>query len=431
MQQKQSAMPRLAQAMIDALKLPDLRARLLFTLGILVIFRFMAQVPVPGVDVEQLERVFSSSALLSMLNLFGGGAMERLSIVAMTVYPYITASIVMQLLVPVIPRLQALAKEGEAGRNKINMYTHWLTIPLAAIQGYGVILLLRNQYGILPFEGALADVSIVLTLVAGTMLLVWLGELITERGLGNGVSLIICAGIVVTVPGAMWQTYQTSGVGDLLKLIIFSLAVIVLIIFVTEAYRRIPVHYSKSIIRGRRMYRQSGSSYIPLKVNMAGMIPLIFAMAVVLLPGQIGSYFGDNIIAQFITTWFDPAGWFYWLIFFILVVAFTFFYTMIIFEQQDLPGTLQKQGGFVPGIRPGKATSEYLNKVILRLTCAGALFLGIVAIMPFFSQYIAEVQPAFMIISSAGALIVVGVALDTMRQLEAQLLMRRYEGFIK
>ena len=444
MPQKQSALPRLAQAMIDAFKLPDLRMRLLFTLGILVLFRFLAHIPVPGVDVEALANAFSGSTALSMLNLFGGGAMEKLSIIAMTVYPYITASIVMQLLVPVIPRLQALAKEGEAGRDKINLYTHWLTVPLAAIQGYGVMLLLRNQYGILPFQGALQDVTIVLTLVAGTMLLVWLGELITERGLGNGISLIICAGIVVTVPGAMWQTYEGGGSGlvgsgELFKLIIFSLAIVVLIVFVTEAYRRIPVHYSKSVIRGRRMYRQTGSSYIPLKVNMAGMIPLIFAMSLMIFPGTIASYFAnpqgmDPNFANTIMNWFNPGaalpvGLFYWGFYFLMVVAFAFFYTVVIFEQMDLARTLQRQGGFIPGVRPGKPTTDYLNKVISHITWGGALFLALVAVMPFFARTITNVS--VLTLSSMGMLIIVGVALDTMKQIEAQLTMRRYEGFLK
>ena len=429
------ARPRLVQAMIDAFSLPDLRRRLLFTLGILVIFRFMAQIPVPGIDPGALEDFFAANPVFSMLNLLSGGAMENFSIVAMGVYPYITATIIMQLLVPIIPRLRAIAAEGDAGRERINLYTHWLMVPLAAAQAYSQLMIMRSYLPQFVWE-PLPVASVIVTLTAGTMFLVWLGELITERGIGNGVSMIIFAGIVVAVPGAMWQSYATAldpatGIGNLVKLSAYSLVIVALIVFVTEAYRHIPVHYSRSLFRGRRMYRQSGSTHIPLRVNMAGMIPLIFAMSIMMLPATVARFFPTNSVAIVIQNWLDTTSWLYWLGYFLLVVGFTFFYTTIMFEQQNLAETLQKQGGFVPGIRPGRHTNRYLSQVTYRITWGGALFLGFVAIAPFFSQWIAEVPAGFMIIGSAGALIAVGVALDMMRQLETQLLMRRYEGFLR
>ena len=424
--------PRLIQAVIDAFNLPDLRGKILFTLAILILFRFIANVPVPGVDSGKLAELFSGagSEFMDILDLFSGGALRKASIASLGVYPYITASIIMQLLVPVIPRLQALAKEGDSGREKINMYTHWLTVPLAALQGYGQMMLLHRS-GIIEWS-TLTVVTTVVSLVACTMLLVWLGERITERGIGNGISLIIFGGIVVSMPQTIWQAYD-FGLGSLIRLILLSVAIITLIVFVTEAYRRIPVHYSRSVFHGRRMYRQSGSTYIPLRVNMAGMIPLIFGMALVSLPVTICAFFfPDNSVSKTIQDVMAYDSWLYWLLFFFLVVGFAFFYTIVIFEQQNLAETLQKQGGFIPGIRPGRHTAEYLDQVISRITWGGALFLGGIAVMPFFSKWIAGVpDPTYMILGSAGALISVGVALDTMRQLESQLLMRRYEGFLK
>lgn len=433
--QPRQARPRLIQAMLDAFSLPDLRRRLIFTLGILVLFRLLAQIPVPGVDPQALREFFADNPVFGMLNLLSGGAMENFSIVAMGVYPYITATIIMQLLVPIIPRLRNLAAEGEAGRERINLYTHWLMVPLAAAQAYGQLVIMRTYLPQLDWE-PLSIAGIIITMIAGTVLLVWLGELITERGIGNGVSLIIFAGIVVAVPQAAWQSYATAldrgvGIANLAKLGVYSLAIVALIVFVTEAYRHIPVHYSRNLFRGRRMYRQSGATHIPLRVNMAGMIPLIFAMSIMMLPATVARFFPTNSVAIVIQRWLDTTSWSYWLGYFLLVVGFTFFYTTIMFEQQNLAETLQKQGGFIPGIRPGRHTKRYLSQVISRITWGGALFLGFVAVAPFFSQWIAEVPAGFMIISSAGALIAVGVALDVMRQLETQLLMRRYEGFLR
>jgi preprotein translocase subunit SecY len=412
--------------MIDAFSLPDLRRRLLFTLGILVVFRFIAHVPVPGVDAEALREFFRTNQLAGMLDLFSGGAMRNFSVAAMGVYPYITASIVMQLLVPVIPRLQALAKEGESGRNKINLYTHWLTAPLAALQGYGQLLLFR-QLGIVQQSGILSTIAIVLSLTAGTMFLVWLGERITERGIGNGVSLIIFAGIVAGLPQMVGQGLLAN-TGGLLAFTILGLATLTVIVIFTEAHRRIPVQYTRSMFHGGRVFRQSGSTHIPLRVNSAGMIPLIFAMSIIILPGTIASYFPNSPIANFVQDWMGANSLLYWALYFFLVIIFAFFYTMVIFQQQNLAEVLQRQGGFIPGIRPGRATADYLNRVIIRITWAGAIFLGVVAITPFIAQ---KTTTATLQLPAIGLLIIVGVALDTMKQLEAQLLMRRYEGFLK
>ncbi len=434
--------PRLLQAMVDAFHLPDLRRRILLTFGILVAFRFIAHVPLPGVNLDALQGLFERNALLGMLDMFSGGAMRNFSVVAMGVYPYITASIIMMLMVPVIPRLQAISREGEAGQHMINRITHWLTVPLAGLSGYGQLVLLQRQGVVLStadLGGALPVVAMVLALMAGTIFLVWLGEIITEYGIGNGISIIIFAGIVAGIPSMIGSGFLAKQqFGGLVAYVLITLATVAVIVIFTEAHRRIPVQYARTVFRGNRMYKQSGATHIPLRVNTAGMIPLIFAMSMVLFPGMVASYFAGPAnnpnFANTIVNLFNPGaalplGLLYWGLFFVLVIAFAFFYTMVIFQQQDLPGTLQRQGGFIPGIRPGKHTATYLNHVITRITWGGALFLGGVAIMPFLAREITNVQ--VMQLSSFGMLIVVGVVLDTMKQMEAQLVMRRYEGFIK
>jgi len=431
--QQRASRPRLLQAMLDAFSLPDLRRRILVTVGILVAFRFIAHVPLPGVNVAALKQLFESNALLGMLDLFSGGAMRQFSVASMGVYPYITASIIMVLLVPVIPRLQALSQEGEAGKNKVNLITHWLTVPLAGLSGYGQLVILQRA-GAVSTSDPLATFAIVLSLIAGTMFLVWLGELITEYGIGNGISIIIFGGIVAGYPTLIQEGFLAKGnpVGLVVYLLI-TLVTVVLIVIFTEAHRRIPVQYARSVFRGGRMQKYSGSTHIPMRVNSAGMIPLIFSMSVVLFPGIVASYFDKGPgFAHSLTVWFNPntsPGGFYWILYFVLSVGFTFFYTTVTYQQQDLPGTLQKQGGFIPGIRPGKNTASYLSGVTNRITWAGALFLAFVAIMPFLAKAVTNVQQIQL--SSLGMLIVVGVVLDTMKQLEAQLVMRRYEGFIK
>ena len=434
----QLSRPQLIQSMLDAMKVPDLRYKILFTFAMLLIFRFVAHVPVPGVDTQALSQAFRDQALLGFLDLFSGGALANLSVAALGVYPYITASIVMQILTPVMPGLKELSQEGEFGRQKINQYTHYLTVPIAFMQGWGQLTLLRSS-GVLPgvdFGLNLHTFAMMLSLVAGTMFLVWLGELITERGLGNGVSLIIFGGIVAGLPQMLGRGFlENDYVSTLIMLGVIGFALIYIIVFFNEAQRRVPVQYGRSVFRGGRMQRQSGSSFLPIRVNTAGMIPLIFAFSIIILPGTIASYFNDplndgflNSVASFFASTLDPSNLPYWIAVFILVVMFTFFYTLVIFQQQNLAETLQRNGGFIPGIRPGLPTQEYLNRVIIRITWGGALFLGGIAIVPYFVSELTGIQA--LTLSSTSLLIMVGVALDTMRQLESQLLMRNYEGFL-
>ncbi len=439
-EQEDSPARRLLKAVTDSFAQPDLRYRILFTFGILAVFRLLAHIPVPGVDLVALGRLISSNQFLGLLDLFSGGTLRNLSIAAMGLYPYITSSIIMQLVIPIFPRLQALAKEGEAGRARINQLTHWITIPLAAAQGYAQLVLL-SRAGIVRGVGFAGDnllptLAMVLSMTAATIFLTWLGELITERGIGNGVSILIFAGIVAGLPQFLRQS-MIAGT-QTVSLILFgglSFVIVFLIVLFTEAQRRVPVQYGRSLFRGGRMYRQTGSSFIPLRVNAAGMIPLIFAISILIFPGIVASYFmlgtpsWVTSAARFVQRLFDTSGLFYWALYFLLVVAFTFFYTLVIFQQQNLAENLQKNGGFIPGIRPGKPTEEYLNRVILRITWGGALFLGFIAVVPFFAQLFTGARA--LQFSSTAFLIVVGVVLDTMRQLEAHLLMRQYEGFIK
>jgi preprotein translocase subunit SecY len=433
-------------AVRNAMRLPDLRTKILITLGILALYRLVASIPVPGVNTAVLDQLFSENALLGFLNIMSGGALQNFSIMAMGVYPYITASIIMQLLTPIIPPLDALSKEGEQGRQRINQYTVWLTIPLALLQAFGQSTILQRA-GALPNFGFgagnwLESVTIIIALTGGTMFALWLGELITEFGIGNGISLIIFSGIVATLPATMLQLIQNNQFGLLALFIIITILTVLAIVFIQEGQRRVPVQYGKRVraMRGNRLMVVGGqSTYVPLRVNSAGMIPLIFAQSLLLFPGTIASYFQNaegavGTVAQTITSLFNPANAFYWIFYFLLVIFFTYFYTDVLFRQQNLAENLQRQGGFVPGIRPGKKTEDYLNGIVSRITFAGAVFLGLVAIMPWLVSLLTRQNVATnttLLVSSSGLLIVVGVVLDTMKQLEAQLLMRHYEGFIR
>jgi preprotein translocase subunit SecY len=365
----------------------------------------------------------------------------------MGVYPYITASIIITLLQPIIPALEELSKEGEAGRNKINMYTYYLTIPMAALQAVGQIRLfsagaLTGGYPIMPDFGFgpdtwLASLTTIVTMTAGTMFAVWLGELITEQGIGNGLSIIIFGGIVSQIFPRIGQLVSDEQywLRNLLLFVGVTAVTVFFIVVVQEGTRRIPVQYGKRV-RGRRQYT-GGSTHLPMKVNTAGMIPLIFAQSILTFPAVVAQFFVGSEAqwladaANTVTNTFGQAtGWIYWTVYFVFVVGFTYFYTDVMVQQQNLPEMLQKQGGFVPGIRPGRPTQDYLNGVMHRITLAGALFLGIVAILPGVIQLFG-IQASVLVISSSGLLIVVGVVIDTMRQLEAQLLMRNYEGFIR
>jgi preprotein translocase subunit SecY len=436
--------PRLLQAAIDAFQQPDLRQKLLFTLAMLVVFRFIAHVPLPNVDRRAVEAAVDSNALFGYLNIFSGGALRRLSVAALGVYPYISASIVMQILTPVVPRFQALQKEGEQGRNRLQLYTHWLAVPVTILQGYAQLTILQNAGAIsnvgLTGDDLLPTMAMLASMTAGTMFLVWLGELITEQGIGNGVSLIILAGIVAGLPGYLGSgIFNAGGIGGgvtgLFILFALGLLMIAAIVVFQEAQRKIPVQYARSVFRQGRMYRQSGTSHIPLKVNSAGMIPLLFAFTIMIFPSFLAQTFQNSgsSAVRWLADWLNrisnPSNLPYQIGVFVLVVAFTFFYSLVLYQQQNLAENLQKSGGFVPGIRPGRPTQDYITRVLIRITWAGALFLGVIAVLPYFATRLTNVQA--LTLSSTGLLIVVGVVLDTMRQIEAQLLMRNYEGFIR
>ena len=403
----------------------------------LLVFRFLAHVPLPGVDQVALQNLLNNPAnqLINLLDLFSGGGLSRFSVVALGVNPYINASIIMTLLNQTIPALERLSKEGEYGRNKINQYTRILTVPLALLQGIGVSVFMQRS-GVIPEFGPAAlglTVAILATLTAGTLILMWLGELISERGIGNGISFIIFAGIVGRLPTTLKQTIDVqSNYVALALYAVIGIGVIAAIIFIQEGQRRIPVQYAKRV-RGTRMY-SGGSTHIPLRVNSAGVIPIIFAISILLLPSQIAQYFtnsetewlknGANAVVGAFQNAFLYNG-----AYFVLAVAFTFFYTPFTFGPHDVSDNLKRYGGFIPGIRPGRPTAEFLGRVVTRITIAGALFLGIVAVMPTLVGDLTGVQT--LRLGGTSILIVVGVVVETMKQLEAQLLMRSYEGFIR
>jgi preprotein translocase subunit SecY len=436
------------QAVVNAFKIPDLRRRILFTLAMLVVFRFIASIPVPGVDRAGLREFVQGNELMGMLNLFSGNGLQYFSIAALGVYPYITASIIMQLMTPVIPSLNELSNEGASGRNKINQYTHWLTVPLALLQGYGQAVLFSRQqnpatggplldgFGLFNGDTWLRSTALLAAMTAGTMLLVWIGELITENGIGNGISIIIFGGIVASLPTSVASLFGgTAGLNavSIALFTVIALVTIVGIVLINEGQRRIPVHYAKRV-RGNRQYGGT-TTFIPLKVNSAGMIPLIFAVSIMVFPGLIAQFLSQSNtewvrnVAVEMSTFLSPTSLAYNVIYFLLVVGFTYFYTMVVFQQQKIPENLQRQGAFIPGVRPGKNTAIYLTRVLNRITLIGALFLGIVAILPFIAARLTGVNT--LLLGATSMLIVVGVAIDTMRQLESQLMMRNYEGFIR
>lgn len=417
------------------LRIPDLRKRVLLVLGLLAVYRVAAHIPVPGMDVEALRQLFQGSQLFGLLDIFSGGGLSNVSIVMLGVAPYITASIVMQLLAMIIPRLEELQKEeGEAGRRKIQMYTRLLTVPLAAIQGFGFLTLLtRSGEGSgVPLDFTRTDMLFtILTVTAGTVFLMWLGELISEQGLGNGASLIIFLGIVAQAPQTLRQTvalWDPSKIPTYLVFLLVALLVVAGVVFVTEAQRNIPVTYAKRV-RGSRLLG-GVSTHLPLRVNQAGVIPIIFALSLLLFPGVVAQFFtASNVksVAAFATAIVNlfNANWFYGLFYFLLVVSFTYFYTAVIFDPKKIAEHLQKQGGFIPGMRPGPMTVTYLKYIVNRITLAGALFLGGIAVLPIAMQGVTR-SPA-LTIGGTGLLIVVSVILETVKQIDAQLTMREYE----
>jgi preprotein translocase subunit SecY len=411
----------------NAWRVPELRRRVLFTAMILALYRFGSWLPSPGVNSDQVEGAFrgQGGTVLGLLNLFSGGALSRLSIFALGIMPYVTASIILQLMTVVIPRLEQLQKEGEAGYAKINQYTRYLTVALAAAQSTGYAFLFDRQGAIDLNPGRL--VLLVLTLTAGTTLLMWMGELITKRGIGNGISLLIFASILTALPTGI-NAFINGGPMEKLFFPLIAVAIIVAIVFIQEGQRRIPIQYAKRMV-GRRM-TTGGSTYMPLRVNMAGVIPIIFAAAVMAFPPTIGQYFPQT--QGFINEHFSYSSLPY--IFFqgFLIVIFTYFYTAVQFNPVDQADNLRKYGGYIPGIRPGPPTAQYLDRVLTRLTLPGALYLAIVATLPtLFIRYGGFSQATAGALGGTSVLIAVGVALDTMRQMESQMMARSYEGFLK
>ncbi len=421
------------QTVLNAFSVPDIRKKLMFTAAILALYRLGAYIPSPGVDAQAVQDGIDNVGggdILGFLNLFSGGSLERLSLFALGIMPYITASIILQLLTVVVPSLERLQKEGEVGQQKITQYTRYLTVVLAFAQSIGyVFLFTSNSFGgtdIISGERTGAKVFlIVITMTAGCTLLMWMGELITQRGIGNGISLMIFASIVAGLPNGITQWWNNPDSVFVVMMPFIALAVIVAIVFVQEGQRRIPVQYAKRVV-GRRM-TSGGSTYLPLRVNMAGVIPVIFAASIMAFPPTIGQLINTPAALDF-AAFFSPDGWQYVVgeVFFIII--FTYFYTAVTFNPVDQADNLKKYGGFIPGVRPGRPTAEYLDRILSRLTFPGALYLGAVAALP--TILISQTSANFFF-GGTSILIVVGVALDTVKQLEAQLMMRNYEGFLK
>ncbi|SCZ08931.1 preprotein translocase subunit SecY [Alkaliphilus peptidifermentans] len=420
----------------NAWKIPDLRSKIVYTFMMLVIFRLGSVIPVPGINIDYVKNIVDQAGLLSFFDLFSGGAFGNMTIFALSITPYITASIIMQLLTIAIPSLEEMAKEGEEGRKKIAQYTRYATVVLALIQASGITLGLFR--GAIIERDAFSLTVVVLTLTAGTAFLMWLGEQITEKGIGNGISLLIFAGIVSRLPDGLYQTFlllRANEISIVSVIVFLALAVVIVagVVAIQEGVRKIPVQYAKRVV-GRKMYGGQ-SSHIPLKVNQAGVIPVIFAMSLLAFPQTIGFFFGqDTKFAIFVSNWLSPQSPIIWgvvlysLISAILIIFFTYFYTAITFNPVEVATNMKKYGGFIPGIRPGKPTSDYLNKVLNRITLAGAVFLATIALLPTIIMNLTGMQMGF---GGTPLLIVVGVALETMKQVEAQMLMRHYQGFLK
>jgi preprotein translocase subunit SecY len=412
----------------NAWRVPELRKRVLFTALILAFYRLGSWIPAPGVNAEAIENYFNASGggtVLALLNLFSGGALSQFAIFALGIMPYVTASIILQLMTVVVPRLEQLQKEGEAGYAKINQYTRYLTIVLAAAQAAGFAFLFQRQGALQANFGRGA--LIVLTLTAGCALLMWMGELITKRGIGNGISLLIFASILTGLPLGI-NAWVEGGIFERLFFPIMAVGIVVEVVFIQEGQRRIPIQYAKRMV-GRRM-TTGGSTYMPLRVNMAGVIPVIFAAAVMAFPPTIAQYFPQT--QGFINRYFSYTDWPYLLLEGLMIVIFTFFYTAVQFNPVDQADNLRKHGGYIPGIRPGPPTAQYLDRVLTRLTLPGAIYLAVIAVLPSLFIAYADVSQALAgALGGTSVLIAVGVALDTMRQMESQMMMRSYEGFLK
>ncbi|MEK9156512.1 MAG: preprotein translocase subunit SecY [Patescibacteria group bacterium] len=411
-----------------------MRKKVLIVLVLLLSTRVLAHIPLPGVDLSRLQTFFQQNQVFGLLNMFSGGTMENFSIILMGVGPYITASIIFQLLGMIVPAIEEMQKEGEAGRQKINQYTRMVTVPMAVIQAYSMLVLLRNQ-GILPAWSAFDLAVMLISVTAGTILLMWIGEIISEKGIGNGVSLIITLGILSSFPAQIRNTIallQAGDTGKIIGTILFAaifILVVAAIVFVQEGHRNVPVSYARRI---RLSGQSTVSNYLPIKVNIAGVIPIIFALSLLVVPTVIAKYLEGAYTAwiaasaRFVTELFNNQ-YFYGIIYFVLVFAFTYFYTNIVFKPEQIADNLQKQSGFIPGIRPGAETREYLYRVITRITLFGALFLGLIAVLPFIVQAATNINT--LVLGGTGLLIIVSVVLETIRQIEAQIATHTYDAY--
>ena len=411
----------------NAWRVPELRKRVLFTFMILALYRLGSWIPAPGVDSQTIKDYFNGQGgtILGLLNVFSGGALSQFALFALGIMPYVTASIILQLMTVVVPKLEQLQKEGESGYAKINQYTRYLTVGLAAAQSTGYAYLFKRSGSLNANTGRI--VLIVVTLTAGTTLLMWMGELITKRGVGNGISLLIFASILTSAPAGISAWYY-GGVMEKLFFPLIALAIVAAVVFIQEGQRKIPIQYAKRMV-GRRM-TAGGSTYMPLRVNMAGVIPIIFAAAILAFPPTIAQYFPQT--QDFVNSHFTQGNLSYMLFEGFLIVIFTYFYTAVQFNPVDQADNLRKQGGYIPGIRPGPPTAHYLDRVLTRLTLPGALYLATVAVLPsIFIRYGGFSQANSRALGGTSVLIAVGVALDTMRQMESQMMMRSYEGFLK
>jgi preprotein translocase subunit SecY len=440
----------LLEALGQAMRIPELRRKLLFTVGLLMVFRVLASISIPGADKNALSTLFNNNSLLGLLNLFSGGGLSTFSIVAMGVNPYINATIIMQLMTVVSIRLKEMAKEGEQGRKRITRYTRWLTVALGALQAYGLTVLFSSRSlpggAVLPNPNAGTVIEIIITLTAGTVVLMWLGELITEYGVGNGVSLVIFAGIIGRLPGAIY-TYGSTGSSHIVQLAVMMVVAVLVTAFIIEvqqAQRKIPIQSAQRVINPRAGQATQGRrSFLPLRVNAGGVIPIIFAISIMAFPTIFANFFQNasgpvGRFADWIRNNWQPNGpslftnILYNGIYFLLILGFTYFYTAVVFDPNDVADDFKKRSVYIPGIRPGRWTADYLGRVMGRITLAGALFLAVITVvLPLGTSFVTGVSTSSLYLGGTAVLIVVGVALDTMQQIETQLMMRQYRGFIK
>ncbi len=428
-------MNKIFAPLVNAFKIPDLRRKILLTILIFIIFRIAAHIPVSGIDIVGLRRLFEGNEFLSLLDIFSGGTLANFSVLALGLNPYINASIIIQLLTMVFPKLEEISKDGEFGRQKINQYTRYLTVPLAALQAIGMLTLLKKQNLVLA-STPIEILAIIIGMLAGTIFLMWLGELLTEYGIGNGISVLIFAGIVARAPVVLFQTTSIVQQQQLANLLIFAAVAILMIagvVFVNEGRRQILVQYARRYSGARQV--ATSHTYLPLRVNQAGVIPIIFAVSLVLVPSFGGQFLSQlpqpalRSLGGFLNVNFQPTSFAYNIVYFMLVIGFTYFYTAVIFNPTKIADEIKKYGGFIPGIRPGSATAGYLNYILVRITLAGAIFLGLIAVLPSIISQITEVST--LVIGGTSLLIVVSVILDTAKQFESKLIERNYEGFLR